>query len=479
MTMHPVRSEKGVALIIVLLLLAVMSALTTGLAMTGQTEVAMASNEMYYASARAAAEAGLHRAVEQISANNSVNLLAGADGVVDDNPSAAVNADNGRVPNIGNGPFTLANQYTYTLQILDDDDPSLYPTALSGPQLAQMTENGDPIRSLNDRLILRAIGLGPRGTRVILQRVLQSVATPNNTTTTTTTIANPALLVDGELELGGSLDVWGARGNIHANGNIVGNVSGDITGDITATHTIDDRLDPEGIVGENMPPITVPEVRAADYKGLADWILPAGGTAPIKVDPVNGNVACGGAVACPSGWTYDSSSGTWGASGGMPSSATYYVEGPVSIHGTGSAGLTALSVIAEGNISITGNGKFKPENDSKIQFVTNGDFKSNADANDPTDVDGQIMVREQLNLIGGFEFQGRIVVKNKDGASNAYDATTNPHGRRGSDMETANEVNGNISIQYNGRLGDIVTTIVTNVSLPPTYTNNISGWIEQ
>lgn len=474
MTMHPMRSEKGVALVIVLLLLAVMSALTTGLTMTGQTEIAMASNEMYYASARAAAEAGLHRAVEQITANNSINLLAGADNAVDDNPSASVNADNGLIPNIGNGPFTLANQYTYTLQILDDDDPSLYPTALTGPQLAQMTENGDPIRSLNDRLILRAIGLGPRGTRVILQRVLQSVATPNNTTTTTTTIANPALLVDGELTLGGSLDVWGARGNIHANGNIVGNVSGTITGDITATETIDDRLDPDGISAENMPPITVPEVRAADYRGLADWVLTSGGAIVRASD----NVACGGAgPACPSGWTY--SGGAWGATGAMPSSATYYVEGPVSIHGTGSAGLTALSVIAEGNISITGNGKFKPENDSKIQFVTNGDFKSNADANDPTDVDGQIMVREQLKLQGGFEFQGRIVVKNKDGASNAYDASTNPHGRRGADTELLNDVNGNISIQYNGRLGDIVTTIVTNVSLPPTYTNNISGWIEQ
>ena len=163
----------------------------------------------------------------------------------------------------------------------------------------------------------------------------------------------------------------------------------------------------------------------------------------------------------------------------MPDSANYYVEGPVEIHGTGSSGVTALSVIAEGSISITGNGKFKPANESKIQFVTNGDFKSNADANDPTDVDGQIMVREQLKLQGGFEFQGRIVVKNKDGDDNAYDPVTNPHGRRGPDSEFLNDVNGNISIQYNGRLGDIVTTITTVINLPPTYTNNVAGWIEQ
>jgi type II secretory pathway component PulK len=64
--MNPVRSEKGVALIIVLLLLAVMAGLTTGLTLNGQTEIAMAHNETYYARTRAAAEAGMNRATEQI-----------------------------------------------------------------------------------------------------------------------------------------------------------------------------------------------------------------------------------------------------------------------------------------------------------------------------------------------------------------------------------------------------------------------------
>ena len=62
--MNPASSEKGVALIIVLLLLAVMAGLTTGLTLNGQTEISMAHNETYYAGARAAAEAGMNRAVE-------------------------------------------------------------------------------------------------------------------------------------------------------------------------------------------------------------------------------------------------------------------------------------------------------------------------------------------------------------------------------------------------------------------------------
>src|SRR5689334_10946056 len=107
--LHPVRSEKGVALIVVLLLLGVMAALTTGLALNGQTEVAMSANETYYAGARSAAEAGMNRAVNQILADTTTDLLA-----------------TGTIPNIGNGPFTLNSQYSYRFQILDDDDPALY-----------------------------------------------------------------------------------------------------------------------------------------------------------------------------------------------------------------------------------------------------------------------------------------------------------------------------------------------------------------
>jgi Cu2+-exporting ATPase len=62
MTTKPIvdtRSEKGMALVVVLLLMAVLSGLATGFAMNGQTESAMAVNEVYYAGARAAAEAGI------------------------------------------------------------------------------------------------------------------------------------------------------------------------------------------------------------------------------------------------------------------------------------------------------------------------------------------------------------------------------------------------------------------------------------
>lgn len=480
MTMQPpvtaVRSEKGIALVIVLLLLAVMMGLTTGMTLSGQTDIAMASNELTYAGARAAAEAGLNRAIEQIIADTTTNLLAGADGLVDaDDPAAAVNADNGVIPGIGNGPFTIGDQYAYTLAILDDDDSSLYMAALSAPQLVQMTEDGSAYTSLNDRLILRAIGTGPRGTTVTIMRVLQSVATGAIPPTNTTILSNPAILVGGNLDINGNITVGGNEGNVHANGNVTGGGSEDISGDITATGTVDDTLDPDGLKAGGMPPITIPEIKAEDYKNLADWILTSTGT----IQRASDSVTCGGAgPTCPTGWTF--SGGAWSASGAMPEASTYYVEGPVSVHGTGKSSLTSLSIIAEGSITITGNGKFRPENSAKIQFVTNGDFAlgGTVDADDSVDLDGQIMVREQMKIYGNSEFQGRVMVENRDSATNAYDASTNPHGRRGDSTTEANTLAGNMTVTYNGNLGDIVTEVETP-GVDPTYTNNISGWIEQ
>lgn len=467
MTTEPsnsLRSEKGVALITVLLLLAVVSALTTALAMSGQTEVAMASNEVYYAGARAAAEAGLNRAAEHLNDNVELELLSGADG----DPNAA--GDNGLVPSIGNGPFTLTNEYSYTVQIVDDDDPSLYITPLTAAQLAQMGENATgPNVSGNSRLILRATGLGPRNTRVVLQRVIDITTVPSIAAVPVTT-SNPAILVNGDLSISGNMTVGGLEGNVHANGDITGSGNAyTVTGDLTATGSLQGNAHADGLVAPNMPPINVPEVKAADYFSLADFILSSSGTI-LKPD----GTACG---PCPTGWTF--SSGSWSASGKMPTSATYYVQGSVSVHGTGNSPMTFLSIIAEGNITLTGNGKYKPDNSAGIQFVTNGDFSlgGNVDADDTIDMDGQILVREQIDIFGNSEFQGRVIVENRDSASNAWHATNNPNGRRGSNGLSSNELRGNMRVTYNGNLDEIVSAGVPPPATP-TYTYNVSGWIE-
>jgi hypothetical protein len=471
--MNPIRSEQGVALIIVLLLLAVMAGLTTGLTLNGQTEIAMAHNEQYYAGARAAAEAGMNRATELIQnpANNALNLM-----------------DTKEVPVIGNGPFDLNDEYSYEFAILDDDDPALYNgVPLSGPgpdtQLDAMGENGLLDDDDNSRMIIRATAYGPRGTTVTIARILETLAIPDLPTTTT---INPAILVNGDLSIAGNTKVLGLEGNVHANEDVTG-VGGsyEIAGNLTATGDLVGDIHATGLTAGGMPAIPVPEIKVADFTGLATHKLTSTGDKLVPNPLIAGAwMACVpggvGAVACPTGWTF--SGGTWSASGAMPTSginkSTYWVEGNVALKGTGASAVTHISILAEGNLTLEGNGKFKPGNESGIQFVTNGDFdlSGTVDADDTIDFDGQIMVREQMKITGNTEFQGRVMVEDREHADNIYDAITNPNGNRGGDPLTANTLSGNMKVTYNGSLGGITVTIPGG---PDTYTNTISGWMEQ
>jgi hypothetical protein len=475
--MNPVRSEKGVALIIVLLLLAVMAGLTTGLTLNGQTEIAMAHNETYYARTRAAAEAGMNRAVEQIIGDTTTDLIATK-----------------TIPNIGNGEpdhIALNDEYSYSFQLLDDDDPLLYGgNLLSDEQLAAMgadkdppaPENNNPDVDTNSRMILRATGFGPRGTTVTIARILMRDTIDGIPGMN----INPAILVNGDLDLdGNSLVVNGKKGNVHSNGDISGGdadvLGTGITGDVTATGDIDDNIDPGGLKAGGMPVMPVPEIKAEDYLGLATHKLTS--TGDMLVMSGGSWVACSGsgALQCPTEWTFNSTTSTWRADGSMPTSgvtkSTYYVEGNAEVHGTGkSAGFTEISIIAEGSLKITGNGKFKPGNDSKIQFVTNGDFElgGTADSDDPIDMDGQIMVREQMHIYGNSKFQGRVMVEDRPGDENACSATVVAGCNKGSSTLANNNLSGNMTVTYNGQLGGMDVPEV-----PLKYTNIISGWMEQ
>jgi len=454
-----------VALIIVLLLLAVMSGLATGMSVNSQIEVAMSSNEMFYAGARAAAEAGLNRAVTAIvkPANNSQNWLYGADGV-------AGTADDGNMgyvmANFAAWPETLGvtAQYSYTVEILDDDNNTLYTTNLTAAQLVQMGENGNSTSNINDRLVIRATGFGPQGTMVRVARLLESVDS-TSPGTNTPSFSNPAILVNGDLTMNGNFDVLGSQGNVHANGNltVTGNsahVDGDITavGTLTAANGIADGQQTGGA-----STINVPDIRAVDYKNQADYFLNADGTMHIGSET---GPACG---ALCDGW---SKSGTeWRISGSTAPTGTFYVAGEVKISGSpGSAKAPKqLAIIATGSISISGSPylTLPPPHDSQnpksLQFVTDGDLKivGNPDIDDITSVEGRSLVREQLDMGGNPELQGQIIVQNVASVSN---------------VATTNSIHGNPQILYNGSFQPINTPIFTPGVT--TYVNNVSGWIE-
>lgn len=478
MTVRPEQtaSERGIALIVVLLLMAVLSGLATGFAITGQTEVQMGTNEVYFAGARAAAEAGLNRALVEILADTSTNWLSGADGVVDaGNPSSAVNADNGSLAFLlGNGPYYVdsANRYSYEIQILDDDNDLLYETPLTNAQRTAMGESlNSPYVNQNDRVILRAIGYGPNGTVVRIGRIIDTVDSLSTTTTTATVLSNPAFLVNGNLTISGNPGFTGTHGSVHANSNLTISGNPSFSKDATATNTFSVSGNPSigGQSGGGRPVINVPNIQASDYISLADYKLSSSGSVQTLVGGVWTN--CSTSACQTTGWSY--SSNTWTISGNSAGSGTFYIEGDAQVSGNpngGGSGKTAtnlaLSIIATGSIRISGNPKFTPENDQRIQFVTDKDLtiSGNVDLDDTTMVEGQVMVREQIKLSGNPEFQGRVIVQNVTSTS--------------ADV-IENEVSGNPTMTYNGTLGTISTTTTITTTGPPTYVNNVSGWMEQ
>jgi hypothetical protein len=470
-----VKSERGIALIVVLLLMAVLSGLATGYALTGQVEVQMATNEVNFAGARAAAEAGLNRAIVEIVGDTTTNLLAGQDGLWSATPADASNDDNGRLDFMlgGAGPYALGTtgQFSYTVEIFDDDNPVLYEGGLESGQITTMEENANIYVDANKRVILRATGFGPNGTEVRISRVIEHNPTSEITGSTTTSV-NPAILVNGDLELNGAITVSGTNetnniyGSIHVNGDVEKTGSGGtVTGSVTASGTADlGTFTPGGEFGGGRPTVNVPDIHASDYIGLADYkLVVVAGVGQVQTLQSGAWAQCTTSACKNTGWAY--SAGVWSL-GKNPGVGTYYVEGDVDIGPTSGSSNNSVSVISTGSINVHGNAKLTPENDQSIQFVADGDIEivNGADLDSPALVDGQIMVRGQFEAGGNMEFQGRVMVQDVDGVGNLVD-------------DGANRLHGSVRFTYTGTIDPI--EVVIPGTMTTTYFNNVSGWMEQ
>jgi len=471
--------ERGFALVAALFMMMLMSALAIALTASGRIEVAMGDNEEIYASARAAAESGLNRTaaiIIQQAANPAFNpntLISGPDGLSDpNNQGAASNADNNRVTQILGGaePWTMpvAADYTYNVRIYDDDDPILKNgTAFTNTELTAMgagkpaqVENGNRFSDMNKRLVIRSTGFGPQGTTAVLEQMLVPVTMP-------------ALLVDGDLTLEGNARIDGAQGSVHANNNLT--VNGNsvfVEQNATSTGTFTSNTGSwtaGGLTSGGMPRIPVPDIHAINYFGDADFVLRADGT--IR-NPAGTTTYCnansqsqgGYKTGCrnttppggtaPFGWRFDSTNLKWDLNpggGGAANQATYYSNTDVTV--TGSPGTTAvplrITLIAEGNIEITGNPDLRPEPSSEIQFITDKDLKIAGNILIPTVYEGRMLIREQISFEGSADLAGQVIVQNVPSVST---------------LVTDNVVRGNVSLTYNG--------------LVETLAYSVSGWRE-
>lgn len=466
--------ERGMALVSALLLLLVMSGLALALTTSGRIEVAMGDNEELYAGARAAAESGLNHAAAMIlqQTNNPTfplnNLLAGPDTASDpNNQAAAVNADNGLITHLmpgsaacaANGalpcwPVVAGSNYSYTVRLFDDDDPVMSrdpATGFNPTELAAMgpppdpAEDGNRFNDINRRLVIRATGFGPRGTQAVLEQML-------------TPIKMPALLVDGDLTLGGDARVAGSQGSVHANGDLV--VEGDavlVERNATASGTVvaGEDWEPGELESGGMPRVPAPDIHAADHFADADFVLQADGriTSPAGstsyCDASSDGQACRGVTppggTAPFGWTYDAATG-WDLSEGVANAATYYVKGDVRI--TGSVGTAmapvALTIVAEGNIDITGNPSLRSEPASELLFVTDKDLRCAGDATVPVVFEGRVLVREQVEMSGQPTITGQVVVQSVPSVS---------------PLVEVNAVRGSVRLSFSGQAETLAFTV--------------------
>ena len=413
-----------------------------------------------------------------IFADTTTDWIKGADGVVNaTTPSASVNTDNGSLTFLlGNGPFYVdsANRFWYEVQILDDDNPLLYETTLNSTQLgsAFMNEDGSSYTNINDRVVLRAIGYGPNGTSITLARIIETYDTVTTTTTNVSSPLNPAILVNGNFEMNGNVTVTGTTGNIHSNGNIAktgasGTVSGNVTHSGTYTGSV---ITSGGHSTMSGATINLPDIRAATYESIADYKLTVvSGSAVVqtRATPTSAWATCTTAACKGTGWTY--TGGTW-TSGSDPTAATYFVEGNVVIANTSGSTNRAVSVLATGDINVQGgSAELTPAATAgNIQFVSDGDVTVTGGADlaaSSTLIEGQILVRGQFEAGGNMSFQGRVVVQDVAGAGTLIG-------------DGLSRIHGSVSFTYNGSLGAPFTTPVTTTG-PPTYVNNVSGWMEQ
>jgi hypothetical protein len=459
-----IQTERGVALLAALLLGLILFALGTAFSASALTEVSVVRNHQRYVEARAAAEAGLSHAVQlavrRLDAWQATGfagpgaavtaLLRGPDNAINavaDHPS---NADNGSLAALElAGEIELPQfpavavvpampEASYRARIVDEDHPSRNLTATDRVRIG---ENGQAEADANKRAVLQVTGLAHDDTVVSLEAIIGRNG-------------GPAIVTDQSLTINGNPSINGVNGSVHSNMNLTITGNPTISGDATATGIYGESGGPTilGERGGGRPLIPIPTVQASDYRSHADFVMTTGvgggrlyGPFANPTTGALGMLLCDAAAsndACKAvwGWEYDPGNSGWKVSSNNMANGTFYVQGNATISGNpGNSGLPkVVSLIAEGNIEISGTPRFQPETPG-VMLVTNRDLKLNGNFEMVAGIEGRILVGEQMMISGNPILFGQIYVDNAASVSNMV-------------IDTA--ISGNPAITYDGGLGE-------------------------
>jgi hypothetical protein len=267
----------------------------------------------------------------------------------------------------------------------------------------------------------------------------------------------PALLVNGDILIGGGARILGPQGSIHANGNLrIDGTTVTIAQNATASGEVlaDANWNPGGLQAGGMPTVAAPDIRAEDFFADADFVLRSDGRITNRADSTTycnagpdrnaclGVTPPGGTAAF--GWSFSGSQ--WDLAQNNVNSATYYVEADVRI--SSSPGSTdspfPLTIVALGSIDVAGNPVLRPESAWALQFLTNRDLFIHGDLGTPIGFDGRILVREQADLNGNPTLTGQLIVQDEPSVSA---------------LVTGNSVAGGSTLTYNGTVETVSYTV--------------------
>jgi hypothetical protein len=460
-------SERGVAVVAVLLVLLLISGLGAALAISATTETLMARNHQVAAEAGAVAEAGAAHGVTltlthlrgwatQGFASPGAAVTALLRGPDDSVGNAAADADNGSLEDLGvarpPGRVLLAGNpaATYELRVLDDDDPALG-RGLSPLDVTRIGEDGEPASDANSVIVVRAVGHAGTTAMRGASGVAGGNAFAGGAAAASGAIAMveasiglrrlPAVVTNGPLTVRDNARIGGAAGSVHANGDLALVGTPAISGNASSSGVVSRGGSPVvgGTAAGGREPMPLPPVRAAAYRSQADFVLAASGV----VRAADGSIVCDASstpTACADAgvaWVRDGADGWSLPDSTAPPAGTYYVEGDVSISGSpGTVAVPArLTVVAEGDITVSGDPVLAADAPGLL-LVTDGDLLLTGALR--VTGEARILVREQAHVAGATALAGQLLVGNE---------------REVGTRVTANLIGGDAAVTFSGAGG--------------------------
>lgn len=264
-----------------------------------------------------------------------------------------------------------------------------------------------------------------------------------------------AILTEDDIDaLEGQPQITGPYANIHSNSDIYIQGNPTVTGTVSASGNVSANGNPDiGAVVSGASLVEIPHVYPPEYEQFATVVF-----SPdcLVLTPAGAQIADLSSGGRWRGWDC-SVNQKWIMSGNVHADlfeGFYYVKGNVSIEGNPN-GTWYVSIVAEGNIEVSGNSDFRPwgskpgnntgdHSANEILFLAGNDLK--VVGTPDQSLNGILAAHMEIHISGNPSIAGSIVAENGKHAM-GQEVTS---GQAVVDIVTANEVQGSMAMDASG-----------------------------